>query len=122
MGSARKHQHCPGAQGFALLAPPWQGLTRAAARPLPGRVVRGDGTGVPRLYPMASSAPLACPIRQLVLHSYPAGLKVAAAERVTVFYGRRGKPVKKPRFIPAELAHQLARKLAAKRLGTVSVL
>lgn len=71
---------------------------------------------------MASSAPLACPIRQLVLHSYPAGLKVAAAERVTVFYGRRGKPVKKPRFIPAELAHQLARKLAAKRLGTVSVL
>ena len=71
---------------------------------------------------MASSAPLACPIRQLVLHSYPAGLKVAAAERVTVFYGRRGKPVKKPRFLPAELAHQLARKLAAKRLGTVSVL
>ena len=58
---------------------------------------------------MASSAPLACPIRQLVLHSYPAGLKVAAAERVTVFYGRRGKPVKKPRFLPAELAHQLAR-------------
>jgi len=71
---------------------------------------------------MASSAPLACPIRQLVLHSYPAGLKVAAAERVTVFYGRRGKPVKKPRFLPAELAHQLARKLASKRLGTVSVL
>ena len=50
------------------------------------------------------------------------GAKVAAAERVTVFYGRRGKPVKKPRFLPAELAHQLARKLAAKRLGTVSVL
>lgn len=80
------------------------------------------GLGVPRLRPMASSAPLACPIRQLVLHIYPAGLKVAAAERVTVFYGRRGRPVKKPRFLPAELAHQLARKLAAKRLGTVSVL
>jgi hypothetical protein len=28
MGSARNHQHCPGAQGCALLAPPWQGLTR----------------------------------------------------------------------------------------------
>jgi hypothetical protein len=27
-----------------------------------------------------------------------------------------------PRFLPAELAHQLARKLQAKRLGTVSVL
>ena len=71
---------------------------------------------------MASSAPLACPIRQLVLHSYPAGLKVAAAERITVFYGRRGRPVKKPRFIPAQLAHQLARKLQATRLGTVAVL
>jgi hypothetical protein len=71
---------------------------------------------------MASSAPLACPIRQLVLHTYPAGCKVAGTERLTVFYGRRGRPVKKPRYIPAALAHQLARKLAAKRLGTVSVL
>ena len=71
---------------------------------------------------MASSAPLACPIRQLVLHIYPGGCKVAGAERLTVFYGRRGRPVQKPRYIPAELAHQLARKLAAKRLGTVSVL
>lgn len=35
---------------------------------------------------------------------------------------RRGKPVKKPRFIPAQLAHQLARKLQARRLGTVAVL
>jgi len=70
----------------------------------------------------SSSAPLACPIRQLVLHSYPAGLKVAGAERITVFYGRRGRPVKQPRFLPAELAHQLARKLAARQLGTVSVL
>jgi hypothetical protein len=78
---------------------------------------------------MASSflcTPAAVEIRQLVVHVYPAGRKVPGAERVTVFYGRRGKPVKKPRFIPAELAHQLAhqlaRKLQAKRLGTVSVL
>jgi hypothetical protein len=54
--------------------------------------------------------------------TYPAGRKLPCAERITVFYGRRGKPVKKPRFIPAALAHQLARKLQAKRLGTVSVL
>jgi hypothetical protein len=46
----------------------------------------------------------------------------AGAERLTVFYGRRGRPVKKPRFIPAELAHQWARKLQARWLGTVSVL
>jgi hypothetical protein len=38
------------------------------------------------------------------------------------FTGSRGLPVKKPRFIPAQLAHQLARKLQAKRLGTLAVL
>jgi hypothetical protein len=57
---------------------------------------------------MASSAPLACPIRQLVVHIYPDGLKVAGAERITQHYGRSGRPVKKPRFIPAERAHALA--------------
>jgi len=35
---------------------------------------------------------------------------------------RGGRPVKKPRFIPAELAHQWARKLQARSLSTVSVL
>jgi hypothetical protein len=48
--------------------------------------------------------------------------KAGAAERITVFYGRRGRPVKKPRFMPAALAHHWARKLQARRLGTVSVL
>ena len=42
---------------------------------------------------------------------------------MTGFTGRCGRlPVKKPRFIPAQLAHQLTRKLQAKRLGTVAVL
>jgi len=74
---------------------------------------------------MASSflcSPASVEIRQLVLHRYPDGIKAPDAERITVFYGRRGRPVKKPRFLPAELAHQLARKLQARRLGTVSVL
>ena len=74
---------------------------------------------------MASSflcSPASVEIRQLVVHTYPGGIKAPDAERLTVFYGRQGKPVKKPRFLPAELAHQLARKLAAQRLGTVSVL
>jgi hypothetical protein len=57
-----------------------------------------------------------------VVHVYPTGSKAGAADRLTVFYGRCGRPVKKPRFIPAELAHQWARKLQARRLGTVSVL
>ena len=74
---------------------------------------------------MASSflcSPASVEIRQLVVHSYPGGIKAADAERLTLFIGRRGKPVKKPRFLPAELAHQLARKLAGRGLGTVSVL
>ena len=70
---------------------------------------------------LASSSP-SCEIRQLLVHVYPGGSKASGAERLTVFYGRRGRPVKKPRFIPAELAHQWARKLQARRLGTVSVL
>jgi plasmid stabilization system protein ParE len=49
------------------------------------------------------------------------GHKAADAERVTVFYGRRGRPVKKPRFISAERAHFWARRLQPRRLGSVSV-
>lgn len=70
---------------------------------------------------MGSSSP-SCEIRQLAVYVYPGGIKAHDAERITVFYGRRGRPVKKPRFLPAELAHQWARKLQARRLGTVSVL
>ena len=86
-----------------------------------GRYSRGLSRLSLASFVMASSSPR-CEIRQLVVHIYPGGIKAHDAERLTVFYGRRGKPVKKPRFIPAELAHQLARKLQAKRLGTVSVL
>ena len=68
-------------------------------------------------------SPASVEIRQLLVHVYPGGIKEPGAERLTVFYGRSGKPVKKPRFLPAELAHQLARKLQAKGAGgTVSVI
>jgi hypothetical protein len=50
-----------------------------------------------------------CTQPRLVVHIYPGGHKATDAERVTVFYGRRGRPVKKPRFIPAERAHFWAR-------------
>ncbi len=70
---------------------------------------------------MASSSP-SCEIRQLLVHVYPGGSKASGAERLTVFYGRCGRPVKKPRYMQAALAHQSARKLQARRLGTVSVL
>jgi hypothetical protein len=45
------------------------------------------------------------------MHVYPDGIKAYGHERHTVPLGRRGKPVKKVRFIPAERAHALARKL-----------
>ena len=69
---------------------------------------------------LASSSP-SCEIRQLLVHVYPGGNKASGAERLTVFSGRHGRPVKQPRFMPAALAHQWARKLQAWRLGTVSV-
>ena len=86
-----------------------------------GRYSRGLTRVSLAFFVMASSFPC-CEIRQLLVHVYPGGSKAPGAERITVFYGRRGRPVKKPRFIPAELAHQWARKLQARRLGTVSVL
>lgn len=55
---------------------------------------------------MASPSPR-CEIRQLVVHVYPGRIKAHDAERITVFYGRRGRPVKKPRFIPAEIPPSL---------------
>ncbi len=76
--------------------------------------------GVLAFFEMASSTPR-CEIRRLMVHIYPGGIKAHDAERVTVFYGRRGRPVKKARFIPAERAHFWARRLQARRLGTVSV-
>ena len=92
---------------------------------LPGRYKRGLTRVSLASSVMATSflcSPAAVEIRQLMVHTYPGGIKAAGAERIAAFHGRRGKPVKKPRFMPAELAHQLARKLQARRLGTVSVL
>lgn len=64
----------------------------------------------------------ACPVRRVLVHIYPGGRKVAGAECITQHYGRSGRPVKKPRYIPAARAHAIARRLQARRLGTVSVL
>ncbi len=88
---------------------------------LPGRYSRGLTRVSLASLVMASFYPR-CEIRQLAVYVYPGGIKAPTAERITVFYGRRGRPVKKPRFIPAERAHFWARKLQARRLGTVAVL
>ncbi|MFN9631705.1 MAG: hypothetical protein ACK59A_15975 [Cyanobacteriota bacterium] len=61
-------------------------------------------------------------IRALVMHVYPDGIKEYGHERHTVPLGRRGKLLKKVRFIPAEKAHALARKLQGRLGTTLSVL
>jgi hypothetical protein len=70
---------------------------------------------------MARSSAPCCDIRFLVLHTYPDGIKAYGHERLTIPIGRRGKPVKKLRLIPAEWAHALARKLQGQFGTTVSV-
>ncbi len=61
-----------------------------------GRYSRGLTRVSTAFFVMASSSP-SCEIRQLLVHVYPGGSKAPGAERITVFYGRRGRPVKKPR-------------------------
>ena len=71
---------------------------------------------------MAISKSPRCEIRALVMHIYPDGIKAHGHERHTVHLGRRGKPVKKLRFMPMARAHALARKLQGPPGTTVSVL
>jgi hypothetical protein len=67
-----------------------------------------------------STAPR-CEIRALVMHVYPDGIKAFPHERLTVYVGRRGKPVRKPRYMPMARAHELAKKLQGRFGTTVSV-
>ena len=71
---------------------------------------------------MAISKSPRCEIRALVMHIDPNGIKAHGHERHTVHLGRRGKPVKKLRFMPMARAHALARKLQGRPGTTVSVL
>jgi hypothetical protein len=50
------------------------------------------------------------------------GIKGGAHPCEQQFFGRRGKPVKKMRFVPAEKAFAIARKLQGTRGCTVSVI
>ena len=49
-----------------------------------------------------------CEIRALVMHVYPDGIKAYGHERHTVYVCRRGKPVRKLRYMPMARAHELA--------------
>ena len=79
------------------------------------------GSSAPVVTRPIASAPC-CELRTLVLHTYPDGIKAYGHERITTPMGRRGKPVKKLRLIPAEKAFALARKFQGRFGTTVSVL
>jgi hypothetical protein len=55
------------------------------------------------------------------MHLYPDGIKASAHERLTVFVGRRGKPLSKLRYMLMARAHELARKLQSRLGARVSV-
>ena len=69
---------------------------------------------------MARPTAPCCEIRFLVLHTD--GIKAYGHERITTPIGRRGKPVKKLRLIPAEDAHAMARYFQGTKGTTVSVI
>ncbi len=70
---------------------------------------------------MAISTAPRCEIRALMMHVYPDGIKAYGHERLTVSVGRRGKPVRKLRYMPMARAHELAKKLQGRFGTTVSV-
>lgn len=76
-----------------------------SARIRPGRCSRSLTRAFLASLLMASSSPR-CEIRQLAGFVYPGGIKAPDAERHTVFYARRGRPVKKPRYIPGAAGPQ----------------
>lgn len=71
---------------------------------------------------MATTSAPSCEIRRVIVHFHPDGLKGGAHPCEQCFFGKRGKPVKKIRFVPIEKAFTIARKLQAIRVCTVSVI
>ncbi len=71
---------------------------------------------------MASPQGLVFEVRPLVVHRYaPSVQKLGSTPCEVEFFGRRGKPVKKMRLIPAQKAFAFARKLQGTPGCTVSV-
>ncbi|MFZ4804452.1 MAG: hypothetical protein ACOYLI_07300 [Synechococcus lacustris] len=71
---------------------------------------------------MATPQGPVCEVRLLVVQRYQPGVRKLGSTPCEVeFMGRRGKPVKKMRLIPAEKAFAFARKLQGTPDCTVSV-
>jgi len=98
-------------------------------RSMPLRLALASTTPAGRLVGVLRSIPAmaipqgpVCEVRLLVVHQYQPGIKKCGSVPCAVeFLGRRGKPVKKMRLIPAEKAFAFARKLQGTPGCTVSV-
>jgi len=71
---------------------------------------------------MAAPQGPVCEIRFVVEHHYPEGVKGGAHPVEVRFFGKRGKPVKKMRLVPAEKAHAIARRLQGAKGSSISVI
>jgi hypothetical protein len=71
---------------------------------------------------MAAPQGPCCPVRFVIEHHYPDGIKGGANPAEIRFFGRRGKPVQKMRLIPAAKAFAIARKLQGAKGSTISVI
>lgn len=99
-----------------------KGFTSRLCRPLPCLRWRAFGWSFLASIPMAVTSQERCEIRAVAVHCYADGVKQPGHSRVTIFFGRSGRPVTKMRLMPAELAYAVARRLQVRRIGTVSVI
>jgi len=106
----------------ALTCSQQERATQVATPPLPAAAPWGVTWGFLAKIPMAAPQGPVCKIRLLIVHRYQPGIKKSGAVPCTVeHFGRRGKPVKKMRLIPAEKAFAFARKFQGLPGVTVSV-
>ena len=63
-----------------------------------------------------------CVVSRTLVQPAREGIKAYGHERITTPIGRRGKPVKKLRLIPAEDAYAMARYFQGRKGTTVSVI
>jgi len=67
---------------------------------------------------MATPTAPSCEIRRVIVHFYPDGLKGGAHPCEQQFFGKRGKPVKKMRFVPPQMRWTAKQKSSPQMLAT----
>jgi hypothetical protein len=121
---------CPLLAAFYLWPAAGRGMHRCLCRwcraqsacPCPRQPLRGGSVPCLASPPKAAPKGPSCDIRCVFEHHYADGARGGSHPVEVRFFGKRGKPVKKMRFVPAAKAHEMARKLQGARGSTISVL